>query len=91
MASSLPASTRLLTKGRGVMVPLLLCGNQFALISLIQEDQPQFDDLGKLVLVVVVVAIALALGFTFVRLRLRAKRPQTSSFISISTPPDKEA
>ena len=58
-------------------------------ISLLQAQPTDFNDLGKLVLLVVVVAVAVALAFTFVRLRLRQRKPETSRFISISSPQDK--
>ncbi len=56
--------------------------------SLLQENTSSFDDLGKLLLGGVAAAIVVAVAFTFVRFRLRDKKPQTSSFISISS--DKE-
>ena len=55
------------------------------LMILLQENASNFDDLGKLLLGGVVAAIVVAIGFTVVRLRLRDKKPQTSSFISISS------
>ena len=55
------------------------------LMILLQENTSNFDDLGKLLLGGVVAAIVVAVGFTLVRLRLRDKKPQTSSFISISS------
>ena len=58
------------------------------LFSLLQENTSSFDDLGKLLLGGVAAAIVVAVAFTFVRFRLRDKKPQTSSFISISS--DKE-
>jgi predicted permease len=51
---------------------------------LLQENTGAFDDLGKLLLGGVVGAIVLAIGFTLIRMRMRDKKPQTSSFISIS-------
>lgn len=67
-----------------MLLPLLWPAS-FTLISLIQEMQTNFQDLGTLLLVGVVAAIAIAIGFTLVRLKLRDKRPQTSPFISIAT------
>lgn len=67
------------------MLLLFLWPASFTLISLIQEVQTDFQDLGTLLLVGVVAAIAISIGFTFVRLKLRDKRPQTSPFISIAT------
>lgn len=58
------------------------------LFSLLQENTSSFDDLGKLLLGGVAAAIVVAVAFTLVRFRLRDKKPQTSSFISISS--DKE-
>lgn len=57
--------------------------NFFSLINL-QEATGAFDDLGKLLLVGTVGAVVLAIGFTLIRIRMRDKKPQTSSFISIS-------
>ncbi len=58
------------------------------LMNLLQENAGNFDDLGKLLLGGVVAAIVVAVGFTFIRFRLRDKKPQTSSFISISSDKD---
>ncbi|HEV8426408.1 MAG TPA: hypothetical protein VGQ41_00740 [Pyrinomonadaceae bacterium] len=71
-----------------MMIVFQLCLNSLVLISLLQETSTNFDDLGKLLLGGVVAAIVVAVGFTLVRFRLRDKKPQTSSFISISS--DKE-
>ena len=60
--------------------------NFFPLLLNLQETTTTaFDDLGKLLLGGTVAAIVLAVGFTVVRLRMRDKKPQTSSFISISS------
>jgi hypothetical protein len=67
------------------MLLLLVWPASFTLISLIQETQTDFQDLGKLLLGGVVAAIGIAIAFTVVRLKLRDKRPPTSSFISIAT------
>ena len=58
------------------------------LMILLQENTGNFDDLGKLLFGGVAVAIVVAVGFTLVRFRLRDKKPQTSSFISISSEKD---
>lgn len=58
------------------------------LIYVLQENAGNFDDLGKLLLGGVAAAIVVAVGFTLVRFRLRDKKPQTSSFISISSEKD---
>ncbi|HEX3249800.1 MAG TPA: hypothetical protein VHS05_10260 [Pyrinomonadaceae bacterium] len=55
------------------------------LITILQENTGNFDDLGKLLLGGVVAAIVVAVGFTLVRFRLRDKKPQTSDFISINS------
>jgi len=73
----LPIETDL-KKGRDVMV----------LMNLLQENAGQFDDLGKLLFGGVVAAIVVAVGFTLIRFRLRDKRPQKSSFTSISSEKD---
>jgi hypothetical protein len=71
-----------------MMLVVPLCANSLVLIALLQENTTNFDDLGKLLLGGVAAAIVVAVGFTLVRFRLRDKKPQTSSFISISS--DKE-
>ena len=71
------------------MVTYALVFNSMFLISLLQETQTDFNDLGKLLLGGVAAAIVFAVGFTFVRLRLRDKNPQPSNFISISAPQEK--
>ena len=75
-------------KGREMMIIFPLCLNALVLISFLQETNTNFDDLGKLLFGGVAGAIVFAVGFTIVRFRLRDKKPQTSSFISISS--DKE-
>lgn len=72
------------------MLLLMVWPASFTLISLIQETQTDFQDLGKLLLVGVVAAIGIAITFTIVRLKLRDKRPQTSAFISIATKAEKD-
>jgi hypothetical protein len=58
------------------------------MINMQQENAGNFDDLGKLLLGGVAAAIVVAVGFTLVRFRLRDKKPQASSFISISSEKD---
>jgi hypothetical protein len=58
------------------------------LMNMLQENAGNFDDLGKLLLGGVAAAIVVAAGFTLVRFRLRDKKPQASSFISISSEKD---
>jgi hypothetical protein len=70
------------------MIFFPLCLSSLALISLLQEDTGNFNDLGKLLLGGVAAAIVVAVAFTFVRFRLRDKKPQTSNFISISSDKD---
>ena len=66
------------------MVLLIAWFELVTLMSLIQEPQTDFQDLGKLLLGGVVAAIVVAIAFTFVRMKLRDKKPHTSSFISIA-------
>jgi hypothetical protein len=68
-----------------MMIIFPLCLNALVLITLLQENTTNFDDLGKLLLGGVVAAIVVAVGFTVVRFKLRDKKPQTSGFISISS------
>lgn len=71
------------------MMPFFpLCLNSLVLVTLLQENPTNFDDLGKLLLGGVAAAIVFAVAFTFVRFKLRDRRPEASSFISISS--DKE-
>jgi hypothetical protein len=74
------------------MLLFSLCLDALLLITLFQETTATtaFDDLGTLLLGGVVAAIVCAVGFTLVRFRLRDKKPQTSGFISISSPTDKD-
>jgi hypothetical protein len=69
------------------MIALLIA---LALLNLLQETSAEtttaFNDLGKLLLGGMVAAIVLAVGFTLVRFRMQDKKPQTSNFISISSP-----
>lgn len=55
--------------------------------SALGED---FNDLGKLMLGGFVAAVGVALALTFLRFRLRDKKPETSQFISISSPRDED-
>jgi len=66
------------------MMLILILPAAFALITLLQETDTHFNDLGKLLLGGVAAAIVFAVALTFVRLRLRDKKPPTSNFISIS-------
>jgi len=67
------------------MIIFMLCLNLLVLITLLQENTTNFDDLGKLLLGGIAAAIVFAVGFTVVRFRLRDKKPPPSSFISISS------
>lgn len=67
------------------MVLLIAWFELVTLMSLIQETQTDFQDLGKLLLGGVIAAVVVAIAFTFVRMKLRDKKPQTSPFISIAT------
>lgn len=60
-----------------------------ALLSLIQDNPVanSFDDLGKLLLGGMASAIVVAVAFIVVRFKLQDKKPPTSNFISISSPP----
>jgi hypothetical protein len=71
-----------------MMIIFSLCLNSLVLITLLQENTTNFEDLGKLLLGGVVAAIVIAVGFTVVRFKLRDKKPPTSSFISISSDKD---
>src|SRR5215475_9273645 len=71
-----------------IMLTLVLFSS-LAFITLLQETETHFNDLGKLLLGGVAAAIVFAVAFTFVRLRLRDKNPQPPSFISISAPVEK--
>lgn len=62
-----------------------LCSNALILLNLQETSTAAFNDLGKLLVGGIVAAIVLAIGLTLVRLRMRDKKPQTSSFISISS------
>jgi hypothetical protein len=72
-------------------MPLVVLYTWISLISVIQETQTDFQDLGTLLLVGVVVAIGVALAFTFIRFKLRDKRPPTSAFISIASKREEES
>jgi hypothetical protein len=73
------------------MIALLIA---LALLNLLQETSAEtptaFNDLGKLLLGGMVAAIVLAVGFTLVRFRMQDKKPQTSNFISISSPQENQ-
>jgi Na+/melibiose symporter-like transporter len=70
------------------MIFVLLYFTVMVLLSLMEENSTDFNDLGILLLAGVAGAIVLAIAFTLVRLRFRNRKPTTSSFISISS--DKE-
>ena len=74
------------------MLLFSLCLDALFLFNLFQETTATtaFDDLGTLLLGGVVAAIVCAVAFTLVRFRLRDKKPQTSGFISISSPVEKD-
>ena len=61
-----------------------------ALLSLLQENPvaSNFDDLGKLLLGGMAAAVVVAVAFILVRIKLQDKKPPTSNFISISSPPN---
>ena len=62
-----------------------LFANSLLLVNLQETPTAAFDDLGKLLAGGTIAAVVIAIGFTLVRMRMREKRPQTSSFISISS------
>ena len=66
------------------MLLMIVLFESLTLMSLIQETQTDFQDLGKLLLGGVIAAIVVAITFTFVRMKLRDKKPHNSSFISIA-------
>ena len=66
------------------MVLLIAWFELVTLMSVIQETQTDFQDLGKLLLGGVIAAVVVAIAFTFVRMKLRDKKPHNSSFISIA-------
>jgi hypothetical protein len=68
-----------------MMLIIPLCSNSVVLVILLQENTSSFDDLGKLLLGGVAAAIVVAVGFTIVRFKLRGRKPETSSFLSISS------
>ena len=73
------------------MLTLVLLETSLLIFSLIDENQTDFNDLGKLLIGGVAAAVVLAVGFTLIRLRLREKSPRPSHFISIgSTHKDNE-
>ena len=72
------------------MVLLIVWFELVTLMSVIQETQTDFQDLGKLLLGGVIAAVVVAIAFTFVRMKLRDKKPHTSSFISIAADGENE-
>jgi hypothetical protein len=67
------------------MMLIFFLPSSLAFLTLLEEAETNFNDLGKLLLGGVAAAIVFAVAFTFVRLRLRDKKPPTSNFISISS------
>jgi len=63
-----------------------------AVLSLLQETTvtSDFDDLGKLLLGGVAAAIVVAVALVCVRFKLQDKKPPTSNFISINSPPNNQ-
>ena len=63
-----------------------------ALLTLLQETSltTDFNDLGKLLLGGVATAIVVAVALTVVRFKLADKKPPTSNFISIASPPNNQ-
>jgi hypothetical protein len=60
-----------------------------ALLSLLQEPVANdFSDLGTLLLGGVAAAIVVAVALTLIRFKLQDKKPPTSNFISINSPPN---
>jgi hypothetical protein len=65
----------------------------YCILNLLLSEETSassFDDLGKLLMGGVFAAVAVAVAFTLVRLRLRDKKPPSTSFISISSVPEKD-
>lgn len=67
----------------------MLACEMIALIIVLQETSAttDFNDLGKLLLGGVAAAIVVAVALTLVRFKLQDKKPPTSNFISINSPP----
>jgi high-affinity Fe2+/Pb2+ permease len=72
-----------------LMITLLVVQG-FVFLSLIQETNSNFDDLGTLLLGGVAAAVVVAVVFSFVRLRLREKNPPKSNFTTIGATNEKE-
>jgi len=62
----------------------------FVLLSLLQEANADFDDLGTLLIGGVAAAIVVAVAVSFVRLRFRERHPPKSDFITIGATHEKE-
>jgi hypothetical protein len=65
-----------------------------ALITLLQETTTattDFNDLGKLLLGGVAAATVVAVALVLVRFKLQDRKPRTSNFISINSPPNNKA
>lgn len=66
----------------------MIACEMIALVILLQETPAtDFNDLGKLLLGGVAAAIVVAVALTLVRFKLQDKKPRTSNFISINSPP----
>ncbi len=70
-------------------VTVILLDQTFVLLSLLQETNTDFNDLGKLLLGGVAAAVVVAIAFSFVRLKLRDKNPPKSDFITIGASDEK--
>lgn len=66
----------------------------FALLALLQETaaaSTDFNDLGKLLLGGVAAATFVAVALVLVRFKLQDRKPPTSNFISINSPPESKS
>jgi predicted permease len=57
----------------------------FAMSLILDGEESDFKDLGKLMLAGFVLALGVGIAFTVIRMRLRDKRPPTTGFISINS------
>jgi hypothetical protein len=69
---------------------LILLMLDVTVITVLQQTETNFNDLGRLMLAGLAVALVFAVAFAFVRLRLRDRKPQNSGFISIRSIGDDE-